>query len=109
MAPLAFAFSSPLLLLSASITAWGALVGMALLSTSLAYIVFFRIVERAGASVVMLVTMMIPVPTIFLGNVVLGEVLEAREIIGALIIGAALLVIDGRTFSLLRRGQDAAG
>lgn len=96
MVALAFTFDSPTALLQASATTWGVLLGLALLATSLAYIVFFRIVDRSGAANVMLVTMMIPVSAIAMGYVVLSETLELREIAGTLIIIAALVIIDGR-------------
>lgn len=79
-----------------SLVTWGALIGLALLATSLAYIVFFTILSRAGATDVMLVTLLIPVTAILLGVAVLGEPLSIHEIAGALVIAASLLVIDGR-------------
>lgn len=103
MAVLAFAFSSPSSLLQASLTAWMALLGLSLLATSLAYILFFRIVARSGPANVLLVTMLIPVSAILFGHFILGEELAAREIIGALVIGAALVIFDGRLFSRLRQ------
>ncbi|RZI39517.1 EamA family transporter, partial [Herbaspirillum sp. HC18] len=87
-----------------SLTTWLAVLGLAALSTALAYIVFFQIVRRSGASNVMLVTLLIPVTAILLGWLVLGESISAREIAGAIVIGSALLVIDGRALGLLRRG-----
>ena len=75
---------------------WAALIGLAALSTSLAYVVFFHILAHSGATNVMLVTLLIPVTAILLGVLVLVEPLTAREIIGALVIASALLVIDGR-------------
>ena len=72
------------------------LLALAALSTALAYIVFFQILVRSGAANVMLVTLLIPVTAILLGYFVLGEPLTAREIAGALVIGSALVVIDGR-------------
>ncbi|MCA1381122.1 DMT family transporter [Bradyrhizobium sp. BRP23] len=86
-----------------SLTTWLAVLGLAGLSTALAYIVFFQIVRRSGASNVMLVTLLIPVTAILLGWLVLGEPISGREIAGAIVIGSALLVIDGRAFSLLRK------
>lgn len=52
----------------------------------------------------MLVTLLIPVTAILLGWLVLGEPISTREIAGAIVIGSALLVIDGRVPGLLRRG-----
>jgi drug/metabolite transporter (DMT)-like permease len=83
-------------------TTVAALIGLASLSTALAYILFFRIMSRSGAANVMLVTLLIPVTAILLGHFVLGETLTLREIAGALVIAASLLVIDGRVLALLR-------
>ena len=85
------------------LTTWLALIGLAVFGTSLAYLVFFRILARSGATNVMLVTLLIPVTAILLGTLLLGEALTTREIAGALVIGSALLVIDGRPFAWLRR------
>jgi drug/metabolite transporter (DMT)-like permease len=82
---------------------WGAVIGLAALSTALAYIVFFQILRRSGATNVMLVTLLIPVTAIVLGYLVLDEQISAREIAGALVIGSALLLIDGRVFERSRR------
>jgi drug/metabolite transporter (DMT)-like permease len=84
-------------------TTWLAMAGLAGLSTALAYIVFFQILRSSGSTNVMLVTLLIPVTTIVLGYLVLGEVISRREAIGALVIGSALLLIDGRILSLVRR------
>lgn len=85
-------------------TTWLALLGLAALSTALAYIVFFQILRRSGSTNVMLVTLLIPVTAILLGYLVLGESISLREIAGALVIGSALLLIDGRVFERFRRG-----
>jgi len=83
--------------------------GLALLSTALAYIVFFRINATAGPTNVMLVTLLIPVTATFLGVLVLGETLTANQIGGALVIASGLLVIDGRLPGWLgqRRGAES--
>lgn len=76
-----------------------ALVGLAALSTSLAYILFFQIIRGSGPGNVMLVTLLVPVTAIALGYVLLGEVVTPREIVGALIIASGLLIMDGRLLS----------
>jgi len=86
-----------------SLTVWAALVGLALLSTALAYILYFRILAVAGATTLLLVTFLIPVTAILLGYLVLGEQISPREIFGALVIGSALLLIDGRVLEAFRR------
>jgi len=84
---------------------WLAVLGLAALSTALAYIVFFQIMQRSGATNVMLVTLLIPVTAILLGYLMLGEKISGQEIVGALVIGSALLLIDGR---VLKRVQPAS-
>ena len=81
---------------------WLAVLGLAGLSTALAYIVFFQILRRSGATNVMLVTLLVPVTAILLGALVLGEQISPREIVGALVIGSALLLIDGRVLKLFQ-------
>jgi drug/metabolite transporter (DMT)-like permease len=80
---------------------WAALIGLAALSTSLAYLLFFRIIARAGPSFVSLCTMIIPVFAILMGFLFLGETLTRNEVFGACVIGIALLIIDGRVLKRL--------
>jgi drug/metabolite transporter (DMT)-like permease len=74
-----------------------------LFGTALAYIVFFEILVRAGPSNVMLVTLLIPITALFLGNAFLDEPLHTKEIVGALIIGMGLLFVDGRIPKAVQR------
>lgn len=74
---------------------------LAVFGTALAYIVFFRILSSAGASNVMLVTLLIPITALMLGNVFLGESIRSSDILGALIIGSGLIFIDGRIINRL--------
>jgi drug/metabolite transporter (DMT)-like permease len=85
-----------------------AVLGLAVISTALAYIVFFRISASAGPSNVMLVTLLIPVTATALGVLVLGEALTAYQVAGALIIASGLIVIDGRLLARLKGAPEAA-
>lgn len=107
MAVIAAAVDQPWQLPMPGATTWAALIGLAALSTSLAYVVFYRVLARSGATNVMLVTLLIPVTAILLGVLVLGEPLTAREIVGALVIASALIVIDGRALRWFRRSARA--
>jgi drug/metabolite transporter (DMT)-like permease len=89
------------------LTTWLAVLGSAGLSTALAYIVFFQVLRRSGATNVTLVTLLVPVTAILLGWLALGEPIALREIAGALVIGSALLVIDGRVLKLFSRAKPA--
>jgi drug/metabolite transporter (DMT)-like permease len=88
-----------------SLTVSLALAGLALLSTALAYVLYFRILAAAGATNLLLVTLLIPVPATLLGAAVLGEQLEPRHFAGMALIGLGLLLIDGRVTGLLRAAK----
>jgi drug/metabolite transporter (DMT)-like permease len=96
MTIVAAVFERPWQLPMPGVTTWLAMIGLSALSTALAYIVFFQVLRRSGSTNVMLVTLLIPVTAILLGYLVLGESISLREIIGALVIGSALLLMDGR-------------
>lgn len=74
----------------------GSVLGLAILSTSMAYVLYFKLLSSAGATNLLLVTFLIPVTAIILGVAVLGEVLNSNHILGMLLIGLALTAIDGR-------------
>lgn len=100
--PLTLAIDQPWQIATPSTAAITAVVALAVLSTALAYIVFFRIMAVSGPTNTMLVTLLIPVSAIAFGTVFLDEVLLPRHIAGALVIGLALIILDGRMFALLR-------
>ena len=103
MAVVAGVFERPWQLPMPGAATWFAVLGLAAPSTALAYIVFFQILRRSGATNVMLVTLLVPVTAILLGSLVLGERISPREIAGALVIGSALLLIDGRVLKFFQR------
>lgn len=75
---------------------WAAVIGIGLLSTAAAYVLFFRILAASGAVNLMLVTFLIPVSAILLGSAVLGEALLLRHFAGMALIAVGLACIDGR-------------
>lgn len=101
MGVLSFAFSTPQQLTGTSAGTWIALVALAALSTSFAYLLFFKIITRSGPMAANLVTMMIPVSAIVMAALWLDERITTQEILGALLIGFGLLVYDGRLFTRL--------
>ena len=88
-----------------SAVVWTALAGLALLSTALAYVLYFRILAAAGATNLLLVTFLIPVTAILLGAAFLGERLELRQFAGMALIGLGLAAIDGRILVRLRAAK----
>lgn len=101
--PLALLVDRPWTLPVPSPAAIGALVAVAIASTALAYILFFRLLAGAGATNLMLVTLLVPVTAILLGVTVLGEPLLGRQIAGMALIALGLVAIDGRFAARLRR------
>lgn len=101
--PITFYFEAPLSLPMPSYSVWLALGGLAVLSTVLAYYIYFKLLETSGALNLMLVTFLIPISAIILGVSFLSEVLQFNQIIGMLIIGMGLIFIDGRWLKLKKR------
>lgn len=96
MIPLALIVDRPWTLAAPGLPTIAALIAIALFSTALAYIIFFRLLASAGATNLMLVTFLIPVSAILLGWLFLGERLQPQHLIGMATIVAGLLLIDGR-------------
>jgi drug/metabolite transporter (DMT)-like permease len=96
LAPVALIIDRPWTLAMPSLSVWAALVALATLSTALGYVLYFRILARAGATNLLLVTFLIPVSAILLGTLILGEQLAARHIVGMVAIAIGLAAIDGR-------------
>jgi drug/metabolite transporter (DMT)-like permease len=99
MLPLVLVFEPPWRAAAPSLEAWAALIALALFCTSLAYILYFRLLASAGATNSLLVTFLIPITAILLGAIFLSERLELRHFAGMALIGAGLAAIDGRLFS----------
>jgi drug/metabolite transporter (DMT)-like permease len=107
--PVALFADRPWQLHAPSAAVIAAVLGLAVLSTSLAYVVFFRILAVSGATNVMLVTLLVPVNAILLGTLVLSEAFALRHAVGAVLIGIALLTIDGRVLGWPRPPQTRGG
>jgi drug/metabolite transporter (DMT)-like permease len=103
LAPIAFSTGGFDGLTTASPQALGAVLGLGLLCTAIAYVMFFSILKSSGAGNVSLVTFIVPVSAILLGAVVLGEELEPQHVLGMAAIAAGLALIDGRLLRIVRR------
>lgn len=109
LVPLMLIVDRPWTLEIPSAAALGALLGIAVLSTALAYVLYFRILATAGATNLLLVTLLIPVSAILLGVVFLDETLAPRDVAGMAFIGLGLVAIDGRPVRILRWAFGARG
>lgn len=103
MIALVLMFEAPSNLLESSTRVWMAVIFMAIFSTALAYILYFRLLASAGATNAILVTLLIPVTAVLLGTIILDERLEWGHFLGMAVIGLGLSVIDGRLWHRLTR------
>jgi len=102
MLPLAIIIDAPWSV-RPSFEALSALLGLAVISTAAAYLLFFHLLAAAGATNVMLVTFLIPISALLLGVGVLGEVIRVFHYAGMGCIFLGLIVIDGRALKWLQR------
>ncbi len=103
MLPIMSIVDHPWTLPMPSLESLAALGALALVSTTFAYVLYFRLLATAGATNLLLVTMLIPVSAILLAALFLNEHLELREYAGMAIIIAGLIVVDGRLIAALPR------
>lgn len=101
---------APLAILSAGASvslpppgALAAIVALALLCTAVAYMIYYWILARAGATNLMLVTFLIPASAIMLGIVFLNETLEPNHVAGLALIFCGLILVDGQILRLFSR------
>ena len=107
--PIVLLFELPLDTGSLTTTGVAAIVALGLLSTAVAYILYFRILASAGATNLLLVTFLIPISAILLGATVLGERLAIEHFAGMARIGLGLAAIDGRPLDRLRHHNRLGG
>ena len=100
LAPVALVVDQPWAMPLPGVKALWAAAGLALFSTALAYVVFFALISRAGATNTVLVTLLIPIGGTVLAWLLLGESFGPGEVSGMLCIGLGLALIDGRVVAL---------
>jgi len=93
--PLALILETPVSLSPGWFTI-ASIIGLAVFSTALAYIIYFKVLASAGATNILLVTFLIPISAILLGVFVLGEQLSTSVFGGMILIFIGLIAIDGR-------------
>jgi drug/metabolite transporter (DMT)-like permease len=105
MLPVVLLHDAPWRLAAPPLPAVAAVLALALLSTALAYILYFRLISMAGATNASLVTLLVPPSAILLSTLFLGERIGGEDWLGLGLIAIALSVLDGRlwrriTFSM---------
>lgn len=95
-AVLALALEHPWTIRPAAQTAF-AIVWLGLLGSGLAYLAFFRLLGRWGATRTALVAYVLPVVGIVLGFLVLNEPIDARMLVGTALVIAGVALVNSRT------------
>jgi drug/metabolite transporter (DMT)-like permease len=103
MLPTAFIFEQPWSLPMPPLGAWGAIAALAVLCTAFGYVLYFKLIDRAGATNAMLVTLLVPPVAILLGALFLSESLSPQDFLGLGLIALGLAAIDGRLLTKLSR------
>ena len=101
MLPLAFAIDQPWTQPLPPIAAIASISALALLCTAFGYVLYFRLIDRAGATNALLVTLLVPPVAILLGALFLSEQLALHDFLGLALIALGLAAIDGRLLSAL--------
>ena len=102
IAPLALIVEQPWTAPLPTPTQIACVLALGVMSTAVAFILFFRILARAGATIALLVTLLVPVTAFIVGAIFLGEPLEPRNFAGLAFIALGLGLIDGRPMRYLR-------
>jgi len=85
------------------VSAWAAITALAVLCTAFGYVLYFKLIDGAGATNAMLVTLLVPPVAILLGSLFLGETLAPQDFAGLALIALGLAAIDGRLLTKLSR------
>lgn len=102
MLPLAMLVDQPWTQPLPPLTAWGAIVALALLCTAFGYVLYFRLIDSAGATNALMVTLLVPPFAILFGSLFLDEILAPQDFIGLALIAVGLAAIDGRILRIFR-------
>lgn len=82
---------------------WAAVAMLGVASTGIAYVLYFRLITRVGASRAITVTFLVPVFATFWGAIFLGEVITAEIIAGGAVVLTGTALATG-ALRLRRRG-----
>ena len=105
MFPVSMIVDRPWLHAAPTLGAWGAIAALALLCSAFAYVLYFRLIDSAGATNALLVTLLVPPVAILLGGLFLGEHLAPQDFFGLALIALGLAAIDGRVLSLFSKAR----
>jgi len=74
--------------------AWGSLLALGALSTGVAYLLFFKLLERVGPTKTTTVTYLIPIVGMLAGALVLGEPLTGGMLVGLVLVLCSVVLVN---------------
>lgn len=95
LVPFALIFENPLEIKEASLNTWAAVFGVSVIGTMLAFIMYHRIVNQYGATIVAMSTFMLPIFGTLLGVIFLKETITMNFLLAATMILSGVGVING--------------
>jgi drug/metabolite transporter (DMT)-like permease len=101
MLPMSMLIDRPWTYALPPLSAWAAIVALALFCTAFGYVLYFRLIATSGATNALLVTLLVPPVAILLGALFLHETLAPQDFIGLGLIALGLAAIDGRLLNRL--------
>lgn len=108
MLPLVVLFDRPWML-EFSVASMMPVAGLVLLSTVFAYLLYFSILRSAGATNLLLVTLLMPISAHILGALFLDEPLYVTSVVGMVFVIVGLSIIDGRVIRRLFKAREIEG
>ena len=95
MAPFLLNYANPFTTISA--TSWLYLALLGVVNTSLAYVIFIKLIKRIGPINSSFVTYLVPVSSISLGIIILDETLTTDMLFGAMLIFLGVFFANKKT------------
>jgi drug/metabolite transporter (DMT)-like permease len=93
--PLSIFIEQPYRLPFPSWPALGSLLALSILGTALAFVVYYRVIEKTSATYVSMVTYLVPVFGVILGVLVLNERLDWNAYAGCALILMGVMIVNG--------------
>ena len=100
--PVSLVYDEPWVLSFPSVSVWVALVVLAVACSALAYVLYFRLIQAAGATNTSFITLLIPAFAILMGIVMFGETFHSTHGYGLMLIACGMAVMDGRIIKKLQ-------
>jgi drug/metabolite transporter (DMT)-like permease len=107
--PLSLVVEQPFFLSVPSWPAFGSLLALSILGTALAFVVYYRLLERVSATYLSMVTYLVPIFGVILGVLVLNEKLSWNVYVGCALILVGVMIVNGLIKgSIWQRSTDVA-